>query len=112
MPFEAREKLLEEDDRPSRDRRSSRVSTKVSMGNKEEEGEEGHDSGNEEGKPKKRNNKERKFSWPIWRKLFDYTIRRKFLAFSGLLMNLCFAMAVSLLPLKVGNVLDDITRTS
>lgn len=47
MPFQAREKLLEDDERSSRGRRSSRVSTKVSMGNREDEGEEAHDSGNE-----------------------------------------------------------------
>jgi hypothetical protein len=39
-------------------------------------------------------------------------MRRKFLAILGLFLNICFAMSVSLLPLKVGKVLDQITATS
>jgi hypothetical protein len=33
-------------------------------------------------------------------------MRRKILALSGLILSICFAMSVSLLPLKVGQVLD------
>jgi ABC-type multidrug transport system fused ATPase/permease subunit len=39
-------------------------------------------------------------------------MRRKFLAILGLILSVCFAMSVSLLPLKVGKVLDYITTAS
>lgn len=56
--------------------------------------------------------KKRKFSWPIWKKLFGYALKRKFHFLLGLALNICFAMSISILPLKVGNVLDEITTTS
>jgi hypothetical protein len=94
-------------------KRSRASSTKLSAVDREEEPEQEPSQVKEEGhKHKKRGKKEKKFSWPIWRKLFDYTIRRKFLAFLGLLLSICFAMSVSLLPLKVGQLLDQITQTS
>jgi hypothetical protein len=54
----------------------------------------------------KKKKEKKKFSWPIWKKLFQYTLRRKYHMLLSLALNIGFAMSVSLLPLKIGNVLD------
>lgn len=74
-------------------------------------------SKNEEGTEKEEKKKEeepgkKSFSWPIWKKLFQYSMNRKYHLFLGLLLNILFAVAISLLPMKVGEVLDLITKNS
>jgi len=61
---------------------------------------------------KKKERPKKKFSWPIWKKLFRYSMERKIHFFSSLALNIGFAVIASLLPLKVGEVLDEITKTS
>ncbi len=49
------------------------------------------------------------FSWPVYKKFFRYTMNRWRLALFGFVFTIISAFLTSLIPYKVGDILDSIT---